>query len=53
MKKFRIVADAEFEAENLFDAYIKLSIYFEDLADMGEHAKSIFTKGKVEVKEVG
>ncbi len=51
-KKFRIVADAEFEADSLFDAYIELSNYFEDLADMGEYAKSIFIKGNVEVREI-
>lgn len=49
---FRIVADAEFEADGLDDAFTKLASHFDNLRDDGLETPDIFIGGKVEVKRI-
>lgn len=46
MKTFRLKADATFEAENLDNAFFKLSSYFHSLAQE-EPEETIFQTGEI------
>ena len=50
MKTFKIIANAEFRAEDLDDAFVKLSNYFAKLTNEdSEIFDSLFSGGKIEI----
>ena len=46
---FKIEADAEFEADDIDDAFEKLAVHFKGMAEEGLDAKSVFIGGRVNV----
>ncbi|MBI5634880.1 MAG: hypothetical protein HZA15_15540 [Nitrospirae bacterium] len=50
MKSFQLKADVTFEAENIDDAFLRLSKYFYELAEEGTDAETLFTTGQIEVR---
>lgn len=45
---FRMKSDVEFEANDIEDAFIKISKYFSDLTK-DEETETIFIKGEIEI----
>ena len=51
-KKFRITADAIFEAEDIDDAFAKLSDYFLYLTDTDLYDPQLIESGNIDIKKV-
>jgi hypothetical protein len=51
--KFRLTADATFEAEDLDDAFAKLAEHFRRLSDAGSDGPEIITSGKISIRGEG
>ena len=49
---FKLVADCEFKAENIDDAFMKLSEHFKDLAENGTDTPFLFTDGEAKIGQI-
>lgn len=49
---FRLKADVTFEADDILDAFVRLSEYYDALATAKPETSSIFTSGEIEIVRV-